>query len=414
MKTDSVVSSASLGEKEAWRQLLRELREAGIPKIVIKEKRAFVVSWFQEAMASGDFDGSDTETLRPATSRTWLPPIASTKRISDSGDNLLKSSKRGKKKRTKKQSAVAQSDIERTNDNSARKRQTVPEKDNRSTSKDRPKATLRPIDRDTQKKPISIAGRTKSISRPSESPRDTRTKSKAISPINTASQASETLSPKNLPIPSETHLASLSPPISTLSSTPETPPSKHTPIPSETLSPVTQTSSPSPLQLPSQPTGTAHTVQMGKVDKKLLMVAAEKGDIKMVLFLLNSDANIMETAKDGSTALHVAARFGKKEVAQLLLDRGADIEAVKSTYRWTALHEAAHYGEKEIVQLLLDRGADIEAMTTNGWTALHHAARYGGKEVVQLLLDRGADMKAMTKEGFTVLHLAACNGGGER
>jgi hypothetical protein len=114
---------------------------------VIKEKRAFIVSWFQEAMAVGDFDGSDTEMLRPATSRTGLPPIASTKRISNSGDNLLKSSKRDKKKRTKKQSAVAQSDIDRTNNNSARNRRTDTIKYNRSTSKVYPKATLCPIDR---------------------------------------------------------------------------------------------------------------------------------------------------------------------------------------------------------------------------------------------------------------------------
>jgi hypothetical protein len=107
MKADSVVSSASLGEKEAWRQLRRELREIGVHKRVIK-KKSFIVSWFQEAMASGDFDESDTETLQPAISHTRLPKNTSAGRTSDPSDNSPKSRKRSQKKKAKTQSAVAQ------------------------------------------------------------------------------------------------------------------------------------------------------------------------------------------------------------------------------------------------------------------------------------------------------------------
>jgi len=76
----------------------------------------------------------------------------------------------------------------------------------------------------------------------------------------------------------------------------------------------------------------------------------------------------------------------------LLLDRGADIKATTKD-GWTALHCAARNNEgKEVVQLLLDRGANIEGVETSKdledrWTALHHAACYGGKEVLQLLLE---------------------------
>ena len=447
LRADSVVSdsSASLGEKETWRQLRRELREAGIPESVIKEKKFFIVSWFQEAMASNDFGESDTWTLEPATSHTGLPENTSAGRRSDSSDNSHKPRKQGKKKPVKKQLAVAQSDMERTNHNPAyNSKRTHLEKDNSRGPKDqlrnRLKVALRldtPIDGSIQQKPTPTKRRIrwatpfkthtpqpiqdsllplKSTSMSSETPQSARTKDIEIPPISTVSPTSETPTFKNAPVPSKTPpTSSLPSPSITASLAPKVPPQNQAPIPSETLSPATEPSSHSLIPPPPQPTVTTHTprhtVEMGKVDKTPLMVAAEKGDIKMVLLLLYSDANIMEVAKDGSTALHVAAKFGKKEVAQLLLDRGADIEAVENN-RWTALHLAARYGGKEVVQLLLDRGADIEVTTTKtGCTALHLAAEYGSTDVTQLLLDRGADIKATTtSNGWTALHFAVHQG----
>ena len=56
----------------------------------------------------------------------------------------------------------------------------------------------------------------------------------------------------------------------------------------------------------------------------------------------------------------------------------------------TALLYAAHFGQTEIVELLLDRGADIEAKDRYGNTALIRTAFTDDIEIVKLLLDRGA------------------------
>jgi ankyrin repeat protein len=60
----------------------------------------------------------------------------------------------------------------------------------------------------------------------------------------------------------------------------------------------------------------------------------------------------------------------------------------------TALHHAAKYGHVEVAKLLLDRGAKIEAKDINDLTPLHLAASNGYLEVDKLLFDRGADIEA--------------------
>jgi predicted LPLAT superfamily acyltransferase len=59
------------------------------------------------------------------------------------------------------------------------------------------------------------------------------------------------------------------------------------------------------------------------------------------------------------------------------------------------------------VQLLLDRGADIEAKNEKEETVLQIAAWHGHKEVVQILLDRRANFKAEDQRKGTTLHIAA-------
>ncbi|MCY4053746.1 MAG: ankyrin repeat domain-containing protein, partial [Hyphomicrobiales bacterium] len=73
------------------------------------------------------------------------------------------------------------------------------------------------------------------------------------------------------------------------------------------------------------------------------------------------------------------------------------------------LHAAAGYNKPEVVALLLDRGADINALSSFGHTPLHHAAIRGTPEVFELLLDRGADIEAIDNGTFTPLDYAVEN-----
>lgn len=91
------------------------------------------------------------------------------------------------------------------------------------------------------------------------------------------------------------------------------------------------------------------------------------------------------------TALHraVTAIKGTREIVQLLLDNGANIEALGNCAK-TPLHLAASWGFTERVELLLQRGACTDAVDHVGYSPLMCAARFGRADVVRIFLERGA------------------------
>lgn len=136
-----------------------------------------------------------------------------------------------------------------------------------------------------------------------------------------------------------------------------------------------------------------------------LHLMAYFGVMAIAQLLLDRGADVGAVHKDGNTPLHWASDEGHVEMVQLLLDRGADINIINA-YRETPLSWAAKMGHVEVAQLLLDRGADIDAVHEDGDTPLHWASDEGHVEMVQLLLDRGADINRMNAYREAPLHLA--------
>ena len=136
--------------------------------------------------------------------------------------------------------------------------------------------------------------------------------------------------------------------------------------------------------------------------------AAALGDADTLRAQIDDDPAIAESyAGDGFTALHLAAWFGHPRVAELLLAKGADAEAVATNGTGLRpLHSAAAAGHELIAHLLLDRGADIEATQEGGIRPLHSAAHRNDAAMVKVLLGRGADPAAATDDGRTPRDLA--------
>lgn len=95
----------------------------------------------------------------------------------------------------------------------------------------------------------------------------------------------------------------------------------------------------------------------------------------------------------GETALMTAALKGQTDWVQRLLDRGARLEGLVEPggRGWTPLHYAASGPQPAVVQLLVARGAQVDARSANGSTPLMMAARYGSEDGALWLLARGAD-----------------------
>ncbi len=141
--------------------------------------------------------------------------------------------------------------------------------------------------------------------------------------------------------------------------------------------------------------------------------AAAVGRTRGLEALLAGDRELARArASDGFTALHLAAFFGHEDAAALLLEHGADANAVarNAELELAPLHSAAAGGNSKLVALLLEHGANPKARQRGGFTALHAAAQNGDRESVEALLDRGADKTARTDDGKTATELAAAAG----
>ena len=144
-------------------------------------------------------------------------------------------------------------------------------------------------------------------------------------------------------------------------------------------------------------------------DGDALIRAVMKGREDIVSLLLDRGANINAVGKECGTALVVAAYGGKTQIVSLLLDRGAEINKAGDDYG-TALAAAAFGGRIQMVSFLLDRGADINIVGGIYGTALA-AAAYGGRaQIVLLLLNRGADINKEGGAYGTALATAAFRG----
>ncbi|KAI9777384.1 MAG: hypothetical protein M1839_008897 [Geoglossum umbratile] len=113
---------------------------------------------------------------------------------------------------------------------------------------------------------------------------------------------------------------------------------------------------------------------------------------------------------NGFYELQIAASFGLTEVVQLLLQRGADVDA-RDNSGGTPLYRAAENGHDAVVRLLLENGANVDMKdVVSGYGAIHRTALMGHTEVARLLLERGADVNAKCKDNNTPLVLAIGDG----
>ncbi|KAI0205233.1 hypothetical protein F4808DRAFT_277961 [Astrocystis sublimbata] len=125
----------------------------------------------------------------------------------------------------------------------------------------------------------------------------------------------------------------------------------------------------------------------------LLYVFADNGLARLIQSLVQLDSRLEVYGERHKYPLFAALTNRHKEVVQLLLDKGADVESKDKSGR-TPLSWAAENEYAAIVQLLLDKKADIESKDNSGRTPLSWAARNGHKEIVHLLLGKGGPISS--------------------
>ncbi|MYD52422.1 MAG: hypothetical protein F4W93_13225 [Dehalococcoidia bacterium] len=141
---------------------------------------------------------------------------------------------------------------------------------------------------------------------------------------------------------------------------------------------------------------------------------------------------------ENGTLIHVAVEEGLEDVVALLLNRGADVQAIDNRGR-TPLHRALNPGHAKrpetVINMLIDYGARIDIRAaiglgdaarvtqlldedpsiittrgTGGMTLLHFAAEYNQPELARMLLERGAAKDIVSDAGDTPFDLASRRG----
>ena len=121
----------------------------------------------------------------------------------------------------------------------------------------------------------------------------------------------------------------------------------------------------------------------------VLSVAVKANFVRILQILLHAGLYINQQDDQGETALHLAARFGHTECAEMLL-RGtacskADTEKTETTFGWTPLHVACVDGHLDIVKCLISAKAKLDALDNSGWTPREHAALRGHIDIAEAI-----------------------------
>ncbi|MBU8922835.1 MAG: ankyrin repeat domain-containing protein [Bacteroidales bacterium] len=135
-------------------------------------------------------------------------------------------------------------------------------------------------------------------------------------------------------------------------------------------------------------------------------MAAQTGNVEIARILIEAGADVDAGDSDNSTALGIAAMRKHIDMANFLLEQGANINH-RDRKADTPLSFALYGSNEEMIQLLLDAGADLYFRSPEGETLLHRACQRGVLMMVEHLLESGADLDAQEQGGATPLGYAA-------
>jgi len=138
----------------------------------------------------------------------------------------------------------------------------------------------------------------------------------------------------------------------------------------------------------------------------LLNLASRYGQVEVISLLLENGASAEAKDKLGRTSVLSAVQSRNAEAVDVLLARGADVNA-RDAQQGTALQRAAgSFGNQAMVEALIKAGADVNAADKNGQTPLMWAARWGDSGRVQALVDGGANVNLRDSKGMSALDYA--------
>ncbi|KAJ1464275.1 ankyrin repeat-containing domain protein, partial [Baffinella frigidus] len=135
----------------------------------------------------------------------------------------------------------------------------------------------------------------------------------------------------------------------------------------------------------------------------LLSIAARMGRLNVMELLVRCGHRVDGRNEDGSTALHIAARFDRGKVIDFLLMHGADINAVDIRGFNAFQYSVSGVGCIRAMNRFLDAGVDINRQSIDVCASIFYSCFSYGISNTLLLVIRGADIHVRDATGCTLL-----------
>lgn len=116
-----------------------------------------------------------------------------------------------------------------------------------------------------------------------------------------------------------------------------------------------------------------NTLGLSQKDHRAVSDAIEAGDIDAVRLMLQQDPDLANNPQWTPPPLHCAILWNQPEVAELLLDSGADIEMLDPDRQTTPLRYAIMFGKTALIPLLISRGANTGPIVEGGESSIQLA-----------------------------------------
>lgn len=145
---------------------------------------------------------------------------------------------------------------------------------------------------------------------------------------------------------------------------------------------------------------------------KEILWAASEGKADLVESILMRDITTKDAVdEDGYTPLHRAAYSNHTDIAKLLIQYGANVNA-RTEYEWTPLHSAVKWSNAECAALLLQHGADVNALSQGQQTPLHIASTVSNcrETAMTLMMEPDCDTGALNNSSETAAEIARRTG----